>query len=86
MRKKLVLYSITTVLLMSTALNAATLLSASESGDLQQVENFLENGADVNMKNSEGKTPLQLAIDEDHTGVMKLLLNSGADITPPYEQ
>ncbi|XP_031786437.1 serine/threonine-protein phosphatase 6 regulatory ankyrin repeat subunit A-like [Nasonia vitripennis] len=47
------------------------------------VENLLENGAsDINVRNSEGETPLLLAIQNDKCspGLINLLLRHGADV------
>jgi ankyrin repeat protein len=41
------------------------LLWASEEGDLPKVEEVLEAGADVNVKDLNGKTPLELASSDD---------------------
>ncbi|RCI15173.1 hypothetical protein L249_6880 [Ophiocordyceps polyrhachis-furcata BCC 54312] len=42
------------------------------------VELLLENGADINARNSEGETALSLAAYHGHTSIAKLLLKKGA--------
>ncbi len=38
-------------------------------------------GADINIQNKEGSTPLVVAAEKNHHGAIELLLNRGADIT-----
>lgn len=38
-----------------------------------------QNGADVNMRNNLGRTPLMLAAEQNNDNVVKILLESGAD-------
>lgn len=42
---------------------------------------LIENGADVNLKNSANKTPLDFAIDKNDSEIVKILINNGAKIT-----
>jgi len=48
-------------------------------GHLEVVKLLLEHGADPNVKNRDGKTPLHNAASEGHLEVVKLLLERGAD-------
>ena len=41
---------------------------------------LLQAGADVNLKDSNGLTPLMKAADEGHDNNLKVLINSGADV------
>ena len=43
---------------------------------------LVEKGADVNVKNEkDDKTPLHAAVESKHSGAVKVLLKSGADLT-----
>lgn len=56
------------------------LLDAAFAGDTAKVKSFLASGADVNVKNSYGATPLMLASQEGHSESVKLLLAAKADV------
>lgn len=56
------------------------LFAASESGDTERVREFLEAGANVNVKNNEGCTPLHLAASYGHPDTCEALINAGADV------
>ncbi len=47
------------------------------------VELLLEKGANVNMADNEGVTPLRLAIREGHEEIIRLLFTGGVDINAP---
>ena len=47
-------------------------------GEYDAVKLLVEAGANVNMKDTVGKTPLDYAMENDHEDVVDLLLNSGA--------
>lgn len=49
-------------------------------GDIEQVEQGLQEGLDVNSADEEGYSALQAAAENDHLDVVKLLVNKGADI------
>ncbi len=55
------------------------LLYAARDGCYDCVGELLAAGADVNLPTPEGVTALMLAIDNDHNGVAKLLLDRGAN-------
>ena len=49
-------------------------------GDIEQVENGLQEGLDVNSADEEGYSALQAAAENDHLEVVKLLISKGADV------
>jgi predicted LPLAT superfamily acyltransferase len=56
------------------------IFGASMWGHTQTVAMLLENGADVNAKNNDGKTVLMLASWYGHTETVAMLLEKGADV------
>ncbi|MFQ5780696.1 MAG: ankyrin repeat domain-containing protein [Nitrospiria bacterium] len=54
------------------------LIAAARKGLYDSVEAILAKGADVNEKDQMGRTALMLAEDNDHTDIVKMLLNAGA--------
>jgi hypothetical protein len=56
------------------------LIGAARTGDIEQVQDLLDKGADVNSRNEWGLTPLMAASQGDHIDVGKLLLEKGADV------
>lgn len=59
---------------------SATLHSAAQAGDLQQVQALLASGIDANAVDGEGNTALHLAAFNGHLDVVKALLAAGADV------
>ncbi|XP_009395302.2 acyl-CoA-binding domain-containing protein 1 [Musa acuminata AAA Group] len=49
-------------------------------GDADGLLALIANGASVNSKDSEGRTPLHWAVDRGHLGVVEILLNKNADV------
>ncbi len=49
-------------------------------GDVEQIENGLQEGLDVNSADEEGYSALQAAAENDHLEVVKLLVSKGADV------
>ena len=57
------------------------LFDAIRSYDYDEVENALNNGANVNARNKDDDTPLIRAINSGEYDVIELLLENGADVT-----
>ena len=49
-------------------------------GDVDQVEQGLLEGLDVNSADEEGYSALQAAAENDHLEIVKLLVSKGADV------
>ena len=59
--------------------NNPQLVTAAEKGNFEAVKKMLEYGADPNMRNNYGATPLSWAAEKGHTEMVKVLLEAGAD-------
>jgi cytohesin len=55
------------------------LREAAENGELIVVQTALQNGADPNAKDEDGRTPLHYAAEKGHAEIVKVLLKRGAD-------
>ncbi|KAL2550807.1 Acyl-CoA-binding domain-containing protein 1 [Forsythia ovata] len=49
-------------------------------GDEEKLLKCIESGVPVNLKDSEGRTPLHWAVDRGHVNVIELILNNNADL------
>jgi len=58
---------------------AKPLLQAAYTGDLQQLERLLQQGAPLNAADPAGRTPLILAVMRGHTAMVQRLLAAGAN-------
>ena len=56
------------------------LMLAIQSGDRRHVNAMIKDGADVNMQESGGWTPLHQAVETRHRGITEILLDAGADV------
>ncbi len=55
------------------------LINASRVGDVDMVKHLIEKGANVNLANSEGMTPLKMAINKGQMDCLVTLLQKGAE-------
>ena len=58
----------------------SNILDAASDGDLPRVKELIDAKVDVNTKADNGATPLIMASEQGHLEVVKLLLNSTADV------
>ena len=56
------------------------LIEAVESGDIENAQRFIAQGADVNAKDWHGCTILMVAALKGHIKLIELLINEGADL------
>jgi ankyrin repeat protein len=57
------------------------LMIAARTGNVEAIKTLLDNGADINAKDTQrGTTALMWAADEGHAAAVKLLIDRGADI------
>ncbi|WP_264687638.1 ankyrin repeat domain-containing protein [Wolbachia endosymbiont (group B) of Erynnis tages] len=56
------------------------LLISTEKGDLEKVRDGIRQGANVNVQDGQGWTPVFLAIQKNNFNIVELLLNNNADI------
>ena len=58
---------------------------AAMSGNIEAVKQHLNDGAEVNAKNSDGRTPLHLAAFGGHKEIVELLIAKGANVNVKFE-
>ena len=63
----------------SNALNQQ-LLQATQRGDKEAVLKLLEEGADINVRDAQGRTPVMIATYQHSTDIVRTLLQAGADV------
>lgn len=56
------------------------LLSATEQGNKDEITNLIAEGADIDAKDSQGRTPAMIAVHTKQLDVFKWLIEQGADI------
>ncbi|KAK4777318.1 hypothetical protein SAY87_017505 [Trapa incisa] len=49
-------------------------------GEVDNLANCIDSGVNINVKDSEGRTPLHWAVDRGHFNVVELLISKGADV------
>ncbi len=59
--------------------NTTPLMVAAHAGDIDLCGFLISEGADIDKQNDNGDTALMLAAKENHEGIVKLLLEKGAD-------
>ena len=64
-------------------MGVSKLLEATISGDVKSVKKLLKEGADPNVRDEEGRTPLHHAVKDNRLDIVKLLVESGADVNAP---
>lgn len=69
-----------TPLITTPFVSASSLLDAAENGDFDMAYGLLRDGADINQKNAEGKTAVDLAREHGNTRIVDLLLSNGASL------
>ncbi|MBF0138460.1 MAG: ankyrin repeat domain-containing protein [Magnetococcales bacterium] len=62
-------------------LGQTALIQAAETGRSDLVEELIQRGAEVNVRDQWGRTALAAALHNDHREIVTLLLKHGADIT-----
>ncbi|MGF1677259.1 MAG: ankyrin repeat domain-containing protein, partial [Rivularia sp. (in: cyanobacteria)] len=60
--------------------NNASLLEAARSGDIKRVQNFLSAGASPSVSDGDGTTALMFAANSGYTEIVRILIDSGANI------
>lgn len=68
------------------ALSWTPLMAAAAMGRNKVVRMLLQNGANANMGDGEGRTALMLAVKRGHLAVVKTLVEKGADVNPTDRQ
>lgn len=58
------------------------LMFLAKEGDLKGIEELLDEGADANFSDIDGRTALHIAACQGHTDVVELLLRRGANVDP----
>ncbi|KAK9145664.1 hypothetical protein Sjap_005567 [Stephania japonica] len=54
--------------------------AAAREGEINDILEYIKNGVSVNLKDSEGRTPLHWAVDRGHLEVAELLVSNNADV------
>ena len=78
--KHLLLTTIAAVLLVGCGNPDGALAKAASRGNIEAAKQAIADGADVNAKDQNGKTPLHYAAWKGHKEIAELLVESGADV------
>lgn len=65
---------------MTDAAKNAVLHHFAEFDEPEMLRFLIEQGADPNVRNKAGRTPLMIAAENDNADAMRVLLESGADV------
>ena len=57
-----------------------TLINECEDGNINEVNDMIANGANIDMTNNDGDTPLYIASHYCHLEVVELLIASGGSV------
>lgn len=68
------------ILIATTSTYGQTLHGAAFKNDVARVRTLVEQGSDVNAKDSQGVTPLHYAAQMGHIEIMEILISRGADV------
>ncbi len=60
-----------------------TLYLAMQRGDIEQIERHIRWGSDLNRLNRDGYTPLQVAVRNGRTAIVRMLLKHGVEVDKP---
>ncbi|MBF0176911.1 MAG: ankyrin repeat domain-containing protein [Magnetococcales bacterium] len=61
-------------------LGHTALIHAAEAGRVDLVEELIQRGAEINLRDQWGRTALSAALHNDHREIVTLLLKHGADV------
>ncbi len=56
------------------------LIQATQRGDREAVLKLLQEGADINVRDPQGRTPVMIATSQHNTDMVRALLQAGADV------
>jgi ankyrin repeat protein len=83
MKKGLLL--VTGFFMLLNILNAQDLNTAVEERNYEQVESLLTSGAKINKTNKKGQFPLWIAVWNEDTAMVKLLISKGVDVSQRFK-
>ncbi len=77
---KLLLTTIAAVVLVGCGKPDGALIQAAKDGNIEALNQAIDDGADINTKDDGGQTPLHFAADSGHREIAELLIAKGADV------